>query len=155
MIRTRVTVEAHPDATESIATLAVAAYPNETGGLLLGWWDLGQVVVRYAVEVPDPGATSHSWSRDQVRAQATLDDAMTEYAHPWLGYVGDWHSHPAPQGRSGQDLGSIRRASRQYVEPLVLMVHRSDGIIEYDAARRGHPQQVTVIAPPTEGLAES
>jgi len=144
-------VDMHADATTVIAAAAAAARPRETGGLLLGWWDDGRVVVRHAVEVPDPHATTNSWSRDELRAQAALDAALAEYQHPWLGYVGDWHSHPAPCGASGQDLASIRRASRQYAQPLVLLIHRADGVVETIVARRGRRRLATVLTMTAEG----
>jgi proteasome lid subunit RPN8/RPN11 len=137
-VKTHVPIEVHADATNLITAAAAAAWPRETGGLLLGWWDNGRVVVRHAIEVADPRATASSWSRDQPRAQAALDTALTEFGHPWLGHVGDWHSHPASCGASAQDLISIRRASCQYDQPLVLIIHRSDDEIETIAAHHGH-----------------
>lgn len=144
-----VMVDVHPDATKVIAAAAVAAHPRETGGLLLGWWDARYVVVRHAVEVPDPGATTNSWSRDEPQAQAALDTALAEHQHPWLGYVGDWHSHPAACGASSQDVTSIRRASRQYTEPLMLLVHRSDGTLDQVVAHRGRRRHAIPPRPTT------
>lgn len=123
-------VEVHPHVETTIAAAAAAAHPRETGGLLLGWWNEGQVIVRHAVEVPDPDATGHSWSRSEPSAQAALDAALAEHQHPWLGYVGDWHSHPAACGTSAQDRTSIQRASSAYPDPLALIVYRSDGVFE-------------------------
>lgn len=132
--------EVHADAVTTISDLASTSHPKETGGLLLGWWANGRVVIRYAIEVADPNATVNSWSRDERSAQAALDTALAEQEHPWLGYVGDWHSHPAGHGTSSQDLMSIRRASIAYEQPLVLIVHRTDGLIEITVAHRGaHP----------------
>jgi proteasome lid subunit RPN8/RPN11 len=136
-------IDVHADATKLIAAAAAVARPRETGGLLLGWWDSGRVAVRSAVEVTDPHATADSWSRDQFRAQAALDTALAGLDHPWLGYVGDWHSHPAPCAASAQDLVSIRRASRQYDQPLVLIIHRPDDAIETIAAHHGHQRETT------------
>lgn len=144
-------VAVHADVTTGIAAAAASAHPRETGGLLLGWWDDGRVAVRHAVEVPDPHATTSSWSRDELRAQAALDTALAEYQHPWLGYVGDWHSHPAACGASGQDLVSIRRASRQYEQPLVLLIHRADGVFETIGACRGHRRQAILLITAPEG----
>lgn len=144
-------VEVHPDATKVVADSAAESHPRETGGLLLGWWEVGRVMVRHAIEVPDPDATTTSWSRDEPRAQAFLDAALDEHHHPWLGYVGDWHSHPAPCGASRQDVTSIRRASKQYLEPLVLLVHRVDGTLDHVVAHQGHPQTATAILLLTEG----
>lgn len=144
-------VDVHASATTVISAAAAAAHPKETGGLLLGWWDNGRVAVRYAVEVSDPEATTNSWTRDELRAQAALDAALAEYQHAWLGYVGDWHSHPAACSASWQDLVSIRRASRQYDQPLVLIIHRADRVLETIAARRGRRRQVSILLPTTEG----
>ena len=152
MTNTRVVVvDVHPDAAGLIAAAAAAAHPRETGGLLLGWWDTDRVVVRRAIEVPDPTATTNSWSRDEPQAQAALDAALHEHEHPWLGYVGDWHSHPAACGASSQDVTSIRRASQQYSEPLVLLVHRADRTFDHVIAHRGRPRPATIPAPSTEG----
>jgi hypothetical protein len=130
-----------------ITAAAAAARPRETGGLLLEWWDNGRVIVRHAIEVADPHATASSWSRDQPLAQAALDTALAEFGHPWLGYVGDWHSHPAPCGASAQDLISIRRASRQYDQALALIIHRPDDAIETLAAHHGRQRETADRAP--------
>ena len=88
---------------------------------------------------------------DEPQAQAALDAALHEHEHPWLGYVGDWHSHPAPCGASSQDITSIRRASRQYPEPLVLLVHRADGALDYVVAHQGCPRAAASGPLRTEG----
>jgi len=124
--------------------LAEAAAPSETGGLLLGWWIGDSVVARYAVEVRDPSASDISWTRSPESAQKALDYAVLEFDHLWLGYVGDWHSHLAPLGASRQDLDSIRRASRQYAKPLVLLIHHADGIQDIRCATRGRLRSVNV-----------
>lgn len=140
----------HVEVGELIGAAGSSTYPRETGGLLLGWWDGPGVVVRHAVEVPDACATTHSWSRDEARAQVALQAALAWHEHPWLGYVGDWHTHPAPCGASGQDISSIRRASRQFQRPLVLLVHRADGAFDHVVAHRGRRRRA-VLTTPTEG----
>ena len=137
-----VTARVHPIAAATIATASAAAAPAETGGILLGWWDGGLVVIRHAMEVPDADATTTGWTRNEQRAQIVLAAALAEHAHPWLGYVGDWHTHPAPCGPSRQDERSIRRASRGYAMPLLLLVYRSDQRLEARAARGGRTHSV-------------
>lgn len=144
-------VDLHPDAAELIHSRAVVSRPRETGGLLLGWWDGETTVIRYAVEVTDPDATSHSWSRAHDSAQTALASALERHEHPWLGYVGDWHSHPLPRGASQQDRVSIRRASTAVAGPAVLLVHRGDGEIEFVMARRGRLVKGRWAARPGEG----
>jgi proteasome lid subunit RPN8/RPN11 len=148
----QLTIDVHPNAINVIVVTASSAHPREIGGLLLGWWDTDRIVVRHAVEVADPAATTSSWSRDQPRAQAALETALAEHHHPWLGYVGDWHSHPAAHGASRQDLASIRRASRQYSQPLVLLIYRADGAFHHVVAHRGRTRRAIAPAVATEGL---
>lgn len=130
-------LEVFSDAIATISTAAATAHPHETGGLLLGWWDSGRIVVRYAIEVPDPEATENNWTRNQRSAQAALDQALAHHRHPWLGYVGDWHSHPSTCPASSHDIAAIKRACGQYEQPLVLLVHRTDNIVEAIVTERG------------------
>ncbi|MER5539555.1 Mov34/MPN/PAD-1 family protein [Streptomyces mirabilis] len=129
---------------------ASASGRTETGGLLLGWWEGDALVVRYAIEVPDPDATTSSWTRAHHRAQDALDRALADLDHPWLGYVGDWHTHPACCGPSSQDEQSICNASRGYSQPLLLLVHRADETIEARSADRGQLCPLTIHRRPDE-----
>jgi integrative and conjugative element protein (TIGR02256 family) len=119
-----------------IAERAQQAAPKETGGLLLGWWEDTTVVVGHAVEVSDPDATTRTWSRREQAAQAALESALRDLGHPWLGYVGDWHSHPAIADASPTDERSLRQASSQYTKPLALLVHQPNGHL--GVAHHGH-----------------
>ena len=95
-----------------IRAAASAAEPRETGGFLLGWWATSNViVVRHALEVPDRLATSTSWVRRPKAAQAALSAALASFGHPFLGYVGDWHSHPQRCEASQRDLATLARSS--------------------------------------------
>lgn len=140
-----VPVVIHPDVRHTITEAAGRAAPLEAGGLLLGWWDSDRVIVRSAVEVVDPAASGTSWIRRENLAQQALDRAIAAHGHPWMGYVGDWHSHPAACEASAQDLKSIRSASRAYAQPLLLIVHRYDGVLDIRAARRGRSHTVLEV----------
>ncbi len=140
-----VPVMIHSDARQTIDEAARRAAPLEAGGLLLGWWDNEIVIVRSAVEVVDPAASGTSWIRRENLAQRVLDRAIATLGHPWMGYVGDWHSHPAGGGPSVQDLQSIRKASRAYPQPLLLIVHRCGGFLDIRAARRGRSQTAVEV----------
>ena len=144
MRRLPVKATLHLELITALADAARAAGPTETGGLLLGWWSDEGIVVRHAIEVIDPDATASSWTRDQGRAQHALEQALTALDHPLLGYIGDWHTHPASCGPSHQDERSIRRASRGYDQPLLLLVHRADERLEARAAQRGQACTVTL-----------
>lgn len=126
-----------PNVAKTVKAITTAALPVETGGLLVGWWDAGTVFIKDAVEIVDPDATSVAWSRHQETAQQILDQTLTRIAHPWLGYVGDWHSHPKPCPPSGTDLHTLAQTSLQFSEPLILLVHTPPGHFEVRAAHAG------------------
>ncbi|TDO44171.1 JAB domain-containing protein similar to deubiquitination enzymes [Kribbella sp. VKM Ac-2527] len=134
---------AGPVATE-IAGLASAARPRETGGLLVGWWDDGALVVRHALEVPDQRATRFSWTRRPRVAKRVLQTALADLDHPLLGYIGDWHSHPEVCGASGRDIWSLAATSEQYAYPLLLIVHLPDETLDISAAHGGRACSVSV-----------
>jgi integrative and conjugative element protein (TIGR02256 family) len=137
MTRSAVRIVVASSVADLIAQHANQAAPKETGGLLLGWWEGTTVVVGHAVEVPDPEATSSTWTRHQDAAQAALDAALRDLGHPWLGYVGDWHSHPARLSASPVDELCLRRASREYAQPLTLLVYQVDGRLGARVAYQG------------------
>lgn len=128
-----------------IDAAARTARPRETGGLLVGWWGTGDVHVAAAVEVVDPAATGVRWTRSPTTAQGVLEGAIDELGDPWVGYVGDWHSHPAPVGPSRADRSAITRVSRQYDDPVVLAVHRPDGVLDIITARAGRVVRSAVV----------
>ena len=122
----------------TLRALAADAHPRETGGLLLGWWDkpTNLPVVVDVVEVTDPDATGSRWTRDEAGAASALDTVRR--SHPdGIGYVGDWHSHPRNAPPSGADLRALKRISRQYDFPVVLLVVRRDGPISTRLALHG------------------
>jgi len=120
--------------------------PYETGGLLLGWWEADSIVIADALEVVDAAATTSSWSRREAHAQTTLDRFLADNDSGHLGYVGDWHSHPAPVGASGTDLASLARASLQYEHPLALVVRLPNGSTDTRAAVNGRLVKVYILS---------
>jgi len=136
----RVRVRLAADAANTLRQCAQQAAHHERGGLLLGWWDNGDIVVRWVVDVSDPTATSTTWTRHQHAAQQTLDQARADLADPRIGYIGDWHTHPARLGISPTDEAALRRASRQYPEPTALIVALPDGSLDARTAHAGQLQ---------------
>ena len=134
-----------------LGTAAEAARPDETGGLLLGWWETRDaaevIVVRHAIELPDKQATPTSWVRRPNTARIALSQALTTLSHPLLGYVGDWHSHPETCAASARDRASLLRTSLQYEHPVLLLVHMPDGEIDMTAAHAGEPRPARQTQP--------
>ncbi len=143
---------------QELHDVAATAYPHETGGLLLGWWNANVPVVAAWVAVPDPDARRNRWSRNEAAAADALIAARRNYpAH--IGYVGDWHSHPADIGPSQSDTRAIRRVSRQYDDAVALAVVRRGGRVDTRLAHRGRLVTVASLAegrpypPPSSGVA--
>lgn len=132
------------DVEEELHEAAARTHPAETGGLLLGWWENGVPVVSGWAEVPDPDATRNRWTRNEPAATAALTAARRVYpVH--VGYLGDWHSHPAGVGPSPADVRALRRISRQYDEALALAVVRRGGRVETRLAYRGRLTTVDAL----------
>lgn len=82
--------------------------PNETGGVLLGYYDLNlsSVVIVEALPAPsDSKASPQSFERGVANLVEKIAEVSKRTAGI-VGYVGEWHSHPAgyPAKPSGDDL---------------------------------------------------
>jgi hypothetical protein len=76
--------------------LRLAALPNETGGVLLGYHDfnVGAIVLVDALPAPsDSHASPGSFERGTAGLAGAVQDASARTAGI-VGYVGEWHSHP-------------------------------------------------------------
>lgn len=109
---------------------AIEAGPHEIGGVLVGWWEgPSAAAVHELLLVADPSAGRNHYVREHAAAQETLRAYLEDISHPHVGYVGEWHSHPAPQLPSGIDcatVSSISIRSRRAVALLVLSVAHGD-----------------------------
>lgn len=102
---------------------ATGSHPDETGGILLGWRTDTAVVVADAIEVPDVAASPHRYRRHHAVAQTKLAAALaTGPCDGIVGYIGEWHVHPADQGPSWQDRREIAVVSRLTSGPVTLIV---------------------------------
>jgi hypothetical protein len=87
--------------------LRQAKLPNETGGVLLGSFDLERKIVYLVDTIPSP-PDSKEWPTLYIRGAAGLAPAVTRVSERTAGmlqYVGEWHSHPSgvPPLPSGDD----------------------------------------------------
>ncbi|HYP45309.1 MAG TPA: hypothetical protein VEQ66_08955, partial [Propionibacteriaceae bacterium] len=75
--------------------------------------------------------------------------ARAAHPDPRIGYVGDWHTHPAQIGASPTDETALRRASHQYPPPTVLIVVLPDGRLDIRTAHAGRirPANLTIEPP--------
>lgn len=103
--------------------LAYQAAPDELGGILVGWWEGNNVaVVKGLLPVPDRHAGRAHYERRHILGQAVLDDHLRACVDPSSGYVGEWHSHPAPQPPSSIDKGALSGIVKQERRRAVLLV---------------------------------
>jgi proteasome lid subunit RPN8/RPN11 len=113
-------------ARDVIIDAATAAHPKETGGVLLGVLAHGRPWITAAVEVPDAAATGVYYELEGGAAPAIVD-AMTLLDRR-LGYLGEWHSHPADVGPSELDRESMRviaaDLSAGCAHPVLLIARR-------------------------------
>ena len=123
------------NARDLIVDAAAAAHPNETGGVLLGVLAHGRPWITTAVEVPHQGASGVYYELADGAAPA-IADAMTLLDSP-LGYLGEWHSHPADVGPSELDarsMGAIAAdATAGCARPVLIIARRRDTLYQLDA----------------------
>lgn len=108
--------------------LAQAALPDESGGIVVGWWEGdGVAVVQALLPVPDDHAGRAHYERKQPLAQQALDDYLRAGLDSPSGYLGEWHSHPAPQPPSSIDRRALSDIVRQERRRAVLLVLALNG----------------------------
>ena len=136
-----------PDALEAASTHAIKATPNETGGILVGWHDHTTVVVTSMLTVTDKTAGHTHYIRNHQRAQKVLDAHRQTCGDHRVGYVGEWHSHPASQPPSSVDynaLADLTLETTQQVALVVLAVHPDNHVTPIGATAHRTGREVTI-----------
>lgn len=156
MTRPAPRIELRREAYEVIASATARQLPRETGGILLGYREDANVAVTHALVVDGHRASTHRYVRDDVRANALLAQFLAQRAgDDPTGYVGEWHSHPAPSGPSPTDVAEMRATAREHDGPIALLVHAPGGAHPFFGLvtrrhRWGHVtgEAATVLLPP-------
>lgn len=145
---------------ESLRRSAEKARPLETGGILVGVLRDGEAWVTSAVEVIDECRTSASFVIPYGVTPIAVEAAMEHDRR--VGYLGDWHSHPANVAASLTDKATLRCEARRKTRPrkvpaILIVVRDTDTGWCVDALRdRGSgpaPIEVVMTGPmgPEEG----
>ncbi|MEB2529150.1 SAVED domain-containing protein [Kocuria rosea] len=129
--------------------------PLESGGVLLGYREDRRIVVTHALVVSADIAHTNRYIRDDVQANALLRQFLaSREADDPIGYIGEWHSHPAPCGPSNIDVRAIRAIASDTDSPIALIVYSPGHTPEFTgiiAARqrfaRATSQEATVTTP--------
>lgn len=116
-----------------MATDAEAWAPNETGGILAGYWSTkhSECVVTHLVDAgPDAEHRPTGMTPDAAYQDSELDGIFGETDGASV-YVGEWHSHPdAPAFPSPIDRATLRRIALHSAafapRPLMLLADRLD-----------------------------
>lgn len=133
-------------AAEFMLEEARRTFPDETGGVLLGYW----VKPRYEVVVvravgPGPGAlhSPYGYTPDHVyhEVEVAAEYMASDRKHA---YLGDWHSHPRSAAYlSPKDLRTLRRIAKapeaRAPNPVMLVMSGSEewGVAGWFLERRG------------------
>lgn len=83
-------------AVNSLGDLRQSKLPNETGGVLIGGYDLVRKVVYVVATIPSP-PDSEEWPTLYIRGSKGLAqevERIRTVTDGQLEYVGEWHSHP-------------------------------------------------------------
>lgn len=106
MTRPQFDVRVSEGALAEVRTLADRALPFETGGIVLGTLTATGAWITTFVEVP--AATPHL-TRFRIPAGRTHQIVVEAKASDErIGYLGDWHTHPADSGPSHIDLATLQ-----------------------------------------------
>jgi hypothetical protein len=93
-----------------IAGFRAARLPNETGGILIGHFDVERKTV-YVIDALGSPPDSKEWPTVYIRGAEGLSDAVADIERrtsTMLQYVGEWHAHP--DGYSCTPSGDDKRA---------------------------------------------
>ncbi len=93
---------------EKLAAFREEKLPDETGGVLLGSFDLERMILYIVDALPSP-PDSEEWPTLYIRGcegQRRAVETLEKKTHGMLEYIGEWHSHPrgADTAVSADDL---------------------------------------------------
>ena len=117
-------IDLRSEAYETIASETAKRLPVEAGGVLLGYREDSDLVVTHALVVESRDATTDRYVRDDRLANALLTEFLAPRAvDDPIGYIGEWHSHPAPSGPSPIDVAAVRATAKVSHGPIALLVY--------------------------------
>ena len=121
----------HQSVLNYIRDEASSKLPNETGGILMGYWSTPYVeVVITNATGPGPQA-EHSPGSYKPDNEWQHEEAIRLYEKFDIEYLGDWHSHPYSSDHlSWDDKRTLKKISRhknaRVMFPLMLILHGKD-----------------------------
>lgn len=133
------TIRMCPAVAKAIRAALRNAYPNETGGVLIGQVNYKTKTV-HVVDLVLAPADSQATPVCFFRGIQGLPEAIDRASHQsggQLGYVGEWHTHPlGPNGMSTTDHNTVQRFKREFDElpnplPVFLLIATSRKLLPF------------------------
>lgn len=117
------------DVVDKVRWLRGEKLPGETGGALIGCWDLSRSTL-YVVDVTGAPSDSVEWPTAFIRGSKELPEWLQAISRITGGageYVGEWHSHPNGYGTSpSTDDGKVFEWVEEHLDndglPAVILI---------------------------------
>lgn len=137
-----------------LGRLRASKLPNETGGVLVGSFDLERKNVYLADVVPSP-PDSQEWPMLYIRGCRGLKkeiDRITSQTDGALQYIGEWHTHPdgcstAPSDDDMKVFGWLTEVMSREGLPSVMMIVGAQGSVSCFIGRIASQEN---LVPPIE-----
>jgi len=114
---------ARAQARDALRLAARTSVIKERGGILVGFRDGTDITVEDIIEVPDATARRTTYVRREHPAREALNDYLKRTgSNDPVGYVGEWHTHPAQVPLSRTDQHAMRTMARKNRKPVALVV---------------------------------
>jgi len=119
---------------ERLSELRHERLPKETGGILVGAYDVGRKIIYIVDTVPSP-IDSEEWPTAYIRGSKGLGVRIQEIGEATDGmiqYIGEWHSHPSgagvtPSGDDQKVLGWVGAIMDREALPGVMVIVGDEG----------------------------
>lgn len=116
-----------PQARDALRAAARKSVTTEHGGILVGYRVGNDIAVEDIIEVPDATAARTIYLRRERPAREALANYLERAGQDeTVGYVGEWHTHPAPQPPSTTDKHAMRTMARKNRNPVALVIAALD-----------------------------
>jgi len=114
---------------ETVVNYRRERLPNETGGVLLGTFDMSRRVALVSIALPSPG-DSKEWPTVYIRGSAGLQAAVSRAEITTSGgleYSGEWHSHPKGGSAAASEddrkaLTLLSEAMAEDARPAIMLI---------------------------------
>ena len=114
-------------ARDALRAAARRSVSKEHGGILIGYRHGNDIAVDDILEVPDATAGRTNYLRRENPARQALSEYLERIgSDDVIGYVGEWHTHPAPLPPSPTDQHAMRAMTRKNRNSVALVVAALD-----------------------------